>query len=220
MKAFVGLAAEFIDKLANPAHGVETNEAYGARLASLEQGDSRFGEQFAAACEELQADDLHLLGTSGWIWLLGWLASRSRRPPDAILDALYDETQDVVVRLRIVEAVTTFPPTIERFTVLRRRTTPLSEVPDRWLARRLVSLVEPGVNRVDPSALAATQEFTLLLLQVGNEVALSTARSLLAHHWPGGEELQASVRALFSRLDGETREAWLRMLGLEGSPPR
>lgn len=229
MKGFLGLASDFIERMSNPAFGTQVNESYGLRLAQLLAHDKEMASAMTGM-NDLQDWDVSLLTTDGWLWLLGWMKSHGTRPPDAFLHSLFDSTNYLPVRLRVVEAVTATAG-LERFRDRHRESPPdIREFPESWLRTRMVRAVGPqelerrrerdgeprflGPENVD-LAVAESVELATLLLQVGNETALLTARSLLAHRWKGSERLRTHITQLFSGLDEETRSKWYFELGLK-----
>lgn len=69
MSAVFPLASEFIDRMANPAHGIRVNEEYSLRFAKLLSS-----EEFALLLrrEASRLKDPDDLTAHGWLWLLGW----------------------------------------------------------------------------------------------------------------------------------------------------
>jgi len=231
MKGFLGLASDFIEKMANPAYGTQVNESYGLRLAQLlDQDREAVGE--LAHMSELDAGDLSLLTTDGWLWLLGWMKSHGTRPSDDLLHSLFDNSNSLVLRLHVVEAVTTTADLKRTKEGWRESPPNVREFPESWLRTRMeksviISGPETRIERgeaalqLDPenvqAAVAESFELAMLLLQVGNESAMLALRSLLAHPWNGAELLRAHIAQLFSGLDEETRRNWYLALGLEDS---
>ena len=230
MKGFLGLASDFIERMANPSYGTQVNESYGLRLAQLLDQD----EEMAGALThigDLRAWDLSLLSTDGWLWLLGWMKSHGTRPPDELLHSLFDSSNYLILRLRVVEAVTATADLQRSRDRWREAPPELREFPESWLRARLeraVGMQEPETRttRGDvirrwereqdvEAAVAESYELMTLLLQVGHESAILAVRSLLAHRWKGAELLQGHVVQLFSGLDEETRMKWYSELGLE-----
>lgn len=228
MKGFLGLASDFIEKMANPAFGVQINESYSLRLAQL-LADDKEASMALTHMSDLDGQDLNLLTTDGWLWLLGWMKSHGNRPPDNFLHSLFDTTNYLALRLRVVETVTA---TVNREAMERWRETRFDvyEFPESWLRTRMrravaVRMPEDRRERGDDAwlpeqtsvvtAVAESFELATLLLQVGDETAIMAARSLLAHRWIGAESLQSNIIRLFGGLDEETRREWLSMLGLE-----
>src|SRR4029450_13257633 len=107
MRGVLGLAADFIDRMTNPAPGQEENAAYAARFAELLERDDGLQSQLLAS--DLGPDDIDLLGLQGWLWYLNWLATRGVLPGEAFLTALYEDADDSLLRLLVVEAVATNP---------------------------------------------------------------------------------------------------------------
>jgi hypothetical protein len=222
MKGLLGTSADFIDRLANPGHGVDVNEAYGLRLAELFTRDPEFLDRLDE--DELYATDVDLVSTSSWLWLLALRRAGDRRLSDDLLHALWDSTPEPVVRLQVLETVTNYGPTVEGFAARgSERWASIHDVPDRWLAARVLRAVEPGREEdtraeVSEVPLAPARELVIMLLQVGNPVSLDTARVLLAHEWDGRARLIEMTRSLLGGLDPGTRDDWFGRLGLAERP--
>jgi hypothetical protein len=193
MNDILGLAAEFIDRLANPSYGAEINEAYAARLDELLRRYPSLATNLVD--ESLSADDVDLLSTASWLWYLGWCHDHGPLPSIEFLDALYEESDDPVIRLFVVEAVATHPSIVEQYQGLDERAPDdLEELPRTWLSDRLLGLVtgssEPDHRERDQDdRLAEALEFTTSLLQIGNPVALTTLRASLSRDWMGQQRL-------------------------------
>ncbi len=225
MSNLLGLAADFIDRVANPRYGAEVNEAYAARLDELLKRDPSLAERLAE--ERLDAEDVDLLSTSGWLWYLGFRHDHGTLPQEEFLDALYAEADDPIVRLSIVEAVTIHPEIVGRFRERpeRERVT-LEALPQYWLRDRLVRLVAPSDqqgadhdlgDRDFEDRMGEAMELATSFLQIGNQVALETLRALLSSAGRQREALAGLVEGIISAsgAEEESVQAWRRSLGLE-----
>ncbi len=222
MKAFLGLSADFIERMANPAHGEGVNQDYSARFADLLRRDERLPGLLSAA--DLSGADTDLLSMQSWIWYLKWSARQEELPGDEFLDALYEESGDSLLRLILFESVLTNPVVARRYGDLGgERTVPLEELPPCWPRNLLLRLVsaEPAGER-DPDTgpaepLPDVLELSLSLLQVGNTAALAILRGLLAYEWELRGDLVQLVDAVVLRssaMESEELEQWRRRLGL------
>ena len=236
MNALLGIAADFLERIADPAYGKESNEGYSLRFATLLDRDPRFAGQLANAY--LEAEDLTSLSLAGWLWYLRWRGPLSEQLPSSeFLDALYDATTEPIIRLRVVDAVVSHPAT-QRSTAIAQETADrghgLARLPDSWLRRRMESLVgrepdahddrehnahddrEPGAHDDDASHVEAAWELTVYLLELGDDVSVTALRALLDEPWRGNQELTGRVNQLLDRpgLDSDAVEQWRNQLGL------
>ena len=220
MNGLLGLAADFLDRVANPAHGPAVNEAYGHRLEELLEGDDHLASTLMNL--DLEHGDVGTLSVDGWMWYLPWRARRARLPSDEFLDALYDRTPEPIVRLRILASVVSHPDIIETIRVDHRaQPIPISELRPSWLQHRL-QLAVARFDRhgndhqvdVDPGA---ALELALYLLQLGDQVSIEALRSLIAE--PSASQLAIAEvvgqTLLAAELDEDTLGEWRSHLGLD-----
>ncbi|MFF7702748.1 hypothetical protein [Streptomyces lydicus] len=222
MKAFLGLSADFIDRMANPVHGDAVNQAYASRFADLLRRDDRLPGQLSAA--DLSEADTDLLSMQSWIWYLKWLAKQGELPRDEFLDALYEDAGDSLLRLIVLESVMTNPVVVRRYSDIHEQwTVPLEELPPCWprnLVLHLVSVEPTGARDIDSrpaERLPEVLEVAFSLLQVGSTAALAMLRGLLAYQWQmRGELIRLVDTALLQSSGMETSELdqWRRRLGL------
>jgi hypothetical protein len=169
----------------------------------------------------LHAGDTDLLSTPAWLWYLAWRRSQGASvPAEDFLEALFDSSADLVVRLKIVEAAATDPalaPSGE--SEPRSARIPLEAVPASWLRTLLLRIVH-SANREDGEgeiAYVEATEMAVLLLQVGNDTAYVYLRALLAEPWRFQNRLSEFVRGVViagAAEDQETVARWRRDLGL------
>jgi hypothetical protein len=241
MNALLGIAADFLERIADPAYGKESNEGYSLRFATLLDSDPNFARQLANV--DVKAEDLTSLSLAGWLWYLRWRGPLSEQLPSSeFLDALYDATAEPIVRLRVVDAVVSHPATRPSTTVAQEtadRGQGLARLPDGWLRRRMESLVrrERGAHdddaanvdddaanvdddaaNVDDDAanVNAAWELAVYLLELGDDVSVTALRALLDEPWRGNQVLTARVNQLLDRpgLNSAVVEQWRNQLGL------
>jgi hypothetical protein len=220
-----GVAAEFLDRVGNPVHGVEVNEAYAQRLAQLVRSDrDTFGPLLAAT---LEPDDLDTLSMDAWIWYLDWRSSRAPLPDDAFLTALYQRAAtEPAIRINILRLVTSAPAVRDRFPRESSGTPlPVGEFPVPWLRELMQSAVSgedltgQDLPEQDPSAgVNSAVELATYLLQLGDEVSQQALRSLLAQPWPGRQQLESLVRGMLAvaGLEDDLLQSWQERLGILG----
>lgn len=227
MKGVLGLGADFFDRLANPANGGETNEAYAARFAELLDRDA---ELLTASLSpsDLDDGDVDLLPIHAWLWYLSWLATHGTLPGDGFLTALYEDVGDSLLRLLVVEAIVTNPVAVQGYADLRDLQAPLSELPPTWPRNRLLTLLASATGDHPEVAGAAPDEvidevgeLATALLQIANPVSVATLRALLGFPWPGRAALVRLVddRLAASGADEDRLAQWRRLLGILPTPP-
>jgi hypothetical protein len=220
MNALIGMIADFLDRLSDPAFGRQTNEAYNLRLGILLDNDEGLSAQLANA--ELSPDDVPALSLSSWLWYLRWRTLRGGRVPgDAFLSTLYDVTDEPIVRLRIVETVVTNSRDVHGAAdeVPERRG--LSGLPDNWLSHRMYTIVSERETESEEGASPEEQawELSAYLLQLGDDFSLTALRALLAQRWSGRQYLIRQIQEILVRpgLEPEAVERLRRQLGLAGA---
>jgi hypothetical protein len=225
MNGILGIAAEFLDRVGNPAHGVEVNEAYAQRLGQLVRSDrDTLGSLLATT---LEPDDLDTLSMDAWMWYLDWRSSTAPLPDDSFLTALYQRAAtEPAVRLNILRLVTSAPAVRERFQrELPGPPLPIGEFPVPWLRELMRSAVRgedlagQALPEQDPSArVNSALELATYLLQLGDEVSQQTLRSLLAQPWPGQQQLAGLVRGMLAGagLEDDLLQSWQNRLGILG----
>ena len=216
----MGMIADFLDHMSDPAFGRQTNEAYNLRLGILLDNDQGLSEQLANA--DLHPDDVPSLSLASWLWYLRWRTLQGgRMPDDAFLSELYDSTDEAIVRIRVVDTVVTDSrgdqALIERMSERRG----LSELPDNWLRHRMESIVggdEPRARReTDETPADRAWELSTYLLQLGDDFSLMALRALLAEQWSGRSYLTTQIEEILTRpgLEGDAVERLRRRLGLD-----
>jgi hypothetical protein len=219
MNALIGMIADFLDHLSDPAFGRQTNEIYNLRLGILLDNDESLSEQLANA--DLGPADVPSLSLASWLWYLRWRTLHGGRlPDDAFLNELYDSTTEPIVRLRVVDTVVTHSRgdqvAIDRVQEPRG----LSGLPDDWLRHRMESIVSEGETESEEGAAPAEKawELSAYLLQLGDDFSLTALRALLTERWSGRPYLVTQVEAILTRpgLEPQTVEQLRRRLGLYG----
>jgi len=215
MKGMLGLAGDFLDRLANPVHGQDTNEIYAMRLAELVERDREMIGELARL--RLEGEDVDLLTPEAWFWYVGWTRSAGAPRPDALLDALYGRARDMLLRFRVLEWVVTDFELNQNFETSPERPYTLDSFPDAWLGGRLRATLGAGQPE---ERYRASEELVLMLIQLGTPSSVEAARTLLGHREEPGPRLREAVTRLLGALptqtgeDRELRDAWLRRLGL------
>lgn len=213
MNGLLGLAADFLDRVANPDYGSDTNELYRGRFESLLGEDKELGETLGRL--ELQRDDLPTLTIDAWLWYMRWRCERYPLPAADFLDALFEATDEPVVHVRVVELVVRHPHTAEQLGAFAESShLSLEELPVPWLRDRLLRSID-HVQHDHRHAAAEPQAMVAYLLQLGDPVCLGVLRAFLAE--PSARELGLDTHTaslLAGSLDEEELAVYLRRLGL------
>jgi hypothetical protein len=201
MNSLMGMVADFLDHLADPVFGRQTNEAYSMRLGILLDNDEHLSEQLANS--DLSPDDVPTLSLASWMWYLRWRALRSGQVPgDAFLTRLYDSTTEPVVRLRVVEAVVRHSRDYLADIDTEREQRGLSGLPDNWLRQRMYSIIDENQpEQGEALATPAEQAWELsgYLFQLGDEFSLITLSGLLAERWSGRQYLLNRIHEILAQ---------------------
>lgn len=177
------LARRLLEAAADPyAPPRESDEAAG----ELAEVSARRGEGHAlrvASYEGLRPDDL---SPTAWLLVLESPGADEIEPPSSILDALYDATEDEIVRLRLVSASLGRPKIRKQYDkVLEGNPAPdsIESLPPSWPHWRIQLLQAQAAAKEPPPgapASAALAELVLYLLQDGSPAALALAAAAVA----------------------------------------
>jgi hypothetical protein len=230
MSDILVLARDFIERMANPAYGVATNEEYSLQFASLLQ---RKGFEERLLQEIQEAQDRDALTSHGWLWLVGWAKSRSVQLPTGLLVELFEEWSDLFVKANVLDLAT-------RNAVYRapiKFDLSIGEFPNEFLRRVMLSAIriereESGdfEEGFDESAneherreavpeMGRAESLLISLLQVGRPITLAAASSFLRHEWQGQRHMQSFFWLLYDRLDGDSQAAWSESIPLLPARP-
>lgn len=222
------IAGGLISRLLGPAYGEGGSEDAALHIAgvterlSAKKVDERSLPLFCVSDTELlTADDL---SAEGWIWLLEKASAQDDELPDRLLNDLYDAFTDAIVRVRIVDAVTSHPALDRRLEEAiggfrRGQARKLPDLPPNWPTRWLRQRLDPREEHADEPSWshegrgAAIQEMTLYLLQAGTETALTVLAGLLRDD-SGLVELAREAVDRLTRDLGQTGERLRSDLGL------
>ena len=155
MNAHLRLAAEHLERAADPSGDRETAEVLSAQFAHLAAEEGVLKELVP------DKDDGLVLSPIAWAWFLPLLAESSLRPPDAVLDAIFERTASPFVRLRVVQAATATTP---------------DDGWDRWLVGRARRSL--GEGSAEHGAGSEAVVLGQILLQAGNRPAQTAFRAL------------------------------------------
>ncbi len=214
MSELLTLAADFIERMSNPAYGIRTNEDYSLRLGSLLAGEKfeiLLRQEIATIC------DPDTLSPHGWLWLLNWVRARDIRLDEELLWHLSETLSSVFMQVLLIDVATRHVDWQRHEDVVS-----VEEFDNLWLSRLLARCTQSRAQEdTDDRHVDTRRSQTVLvaLMQLGSDVALDAASTLLNHRWPGQSRLVQSFWVLAAELDEETRTNWVNRLGPPGKEP-
>jgi hypothetical protein len=207
MSRVLALASDFIERMSNPAYGVRVNEDYSMRFADLLSSEG-FADLLSSEIEELKDPDT--LSPHGWLWLLSWARSRKIRLDGKLMLDLTESLSSVFMQVATIDLATQQADWGRRETVA-----PLNEFDHRWMSKLLRRCTEGHGEKdmkYDHVDTRRSENTLIALMQVGSDITLDAASTLLNHHWPGQYSLVRFFWSLCGELDHETREVWISRL--------
>jgi hypothetical protein len=186
MSDLLFLARDFIERMANPAHGAIANEEHALQFAMLLQREG-FEQRFLQEIREVEDSDV--LSLHGWLWLIGWAKSRNIDLSTNLLVDLFEEWSDVFVKTNFLDLATRND--VYGFHDYTTNTS-LGNFPDDFLRRVMLSAVrvEPEefrnidegfyereeIQRPDAiPSMGRAEALLVALLQIGRPLTLSTS---------------------------------------------
>ena len=224
MTEILTLAADFIERMSNPAYGVAVNEEYSLRFAQLLERERVAGLLNSEAREER---DVNALTAHGWLWFLNWARGNDLEVNGDLLLDLSDRYSSVFMQVLIIDVATRNVESV--------RTGGVATVDDfgnDWLRALMIRSIrqEPqpeveekrpfdGQERVErneerPVRTGRAETSLLALLQVDRPITINAAATLLRHPWAGRDQLANFYRWRVSDLEAESREMWEERLGI------
>jgi hypothetical protein len=223
MNALIGALSDLIERTAEPADDLGLSEADSLRLNLLLE-DPAFVESFANTA--LEPDDIEQMSAYAWVWYLQWRSTHAEPPSGDFLSALYDSTEDPLVRNGIVESVVL----AARYAQTTPSTPPedweIHDIPMPWIRQQFLVAsasvqaggdVELPYSRFDDRQRAA--DIVPHLLEFGDEYSIGAIRAFLHADPPNRAAFTAQALEWISETDGKIRSDWLRLLGLPNTPP-
>jgi hypothetical protein len=203
MNTLLAITADFFEHLTNPAFGRETNDDYDFKFHVLMHNDAEAAQQLATA--PLGRDDVGSMSTAAWLWYLTWRESvTDERTSSDFLDALYDETANPILRLRIVEiGIRDMQSDQARDDTIA--VAGLENMRRTWVRDRIRNVVGEGDLGPQGADLQQTRieeawELLSYLIEVGSDASLDAARVLLTERWPGTEALRQRALELVTQM--------------------
>lgn len=218
MSSLLELAADFLDRMTNPAFGADANEEYTLRFSALLSGDA--GERLRSEAAQLQSADA--LTPHAWAWLLRWAKSNQVPLGGPLLVDLCERWESAAFKAIVIDAGT-------GRRAARGRNVGVADFPDPWLRTVLVRATRPTSTedthdhdsplRVSSRHSRHAQSLLMALLLVETDVTLDAASSLLREDWHGRNDLLRYFWGRADALDPETREVWRERLDPPERPP-
>jgi hypothetical protein len=221
MNHYFTLATDFIDRMANPAFGIQTNEQYALKFAQLLSSEG-FTQDLSNQMSRLEKRDIDQLSSHGWLWVLNWSKGNEVKLDDELLHSLMQKFRSVFVQAMIIETAT-LSESDQDLGRTRR------ESDGGWLYEEIRRSVEINLessdtfqdedfreraNRITEGAVLRSERLLIGLLQVGSQRTLSAATQLLKYPWQGQSKLHLIFYTVWSEQDEQTRSAWLAALGI------
>ena len=207
MSQVLTLASEFIERMSNPAYGIRENEDYTMRFGSLLASEG-FDDMLRR--EVAQLTNPESLSPHGWFWLLSWARSKNISLDEKLLLNLSERLSSVFMQVAIIDVATRMVDWKRRETV-----TPLQKFDYPWLSELLRRCTKGHIEKDSrPHHIDTRRSETVLiaLMQVGSDITLDAASTLLNHRWSGQSLLVKFFWSLCRELDEETREEWVSRL--------
>lgn len=224
MTSLVALAADFLERMGNPAFGIRLNEEYAMRLSFLLGGD--VDERLGAEMSEL--NDVDLLTPTGWLWVLGWSRAHHVRLDDELLHGLVERWEASTFKAEVIqtaidglneEAAQAWLDDL----VARATGQDVTDEPDDAATSAddvgLVLLGDDaaaGRRALRPSAQRRGSQhpssLVLALIACDRDPAIDAAARLLRQRWAGADGLARSFWARVDGLDEGSRALWLERL--------
>jgi hypothetical protein len=215
MSGLLNLAADYIERMANPVFGISTNEDYAIKFGKLLESEG-FGTQLRKEVEALKDPDA--LSSHGWLWLFEWAKSTNTNLDPSLLQQLFHEWASPFARAEIIRLATRNYEGETRFDIRRG----IINFPEPFLAHIMSDVTtSPEGDDAERQSLRSTRAQSVLVtfLQTGSPIALDAASALLQHEWQGQPALLNFFRVLLENLDAETQEVWrsdIRAVGRMG----
>ncbi len=216
------LAADVIARLLRPGALDGDAEDAALHLAGIEE---RLRSSHKGDGLRLMGDDVPVtagdLPPEGWIWLLENLSAKDSEPSYQILDELYRQYPDQLLRLRFVDASISHPAVGERYATAigqlrERRRVSLSQLPPSWPRNWLLAQINPEAEHTSASRFedraGAVAEISLYLVQVGTEEAFAILAGLMHET----SEITAPAREQIDTVISASRESGVRWTTVPG----
>jgi hypothetical protein len=214
MSPLFTLVSDYIERMSNPIFGVAVNEDYTARFADL-LGEQRMIPQLLEEAKNIT--DINTFTIHGWNWLLSWCLSDDQNYlSEKTLLNLISQWQSVSMMSKIIRVATLDASTPGK------ASRAIDEFPDQWLRELLQVCLYPNpgpdVKNYPEEKRGPNITFclavVLALMQVGTDLTIMAAATLLHSKWEGYDELLLRFNSRVELLDAETQVLWRDRLGV------
>ncbi len=203
MSHILTLASDFIERMSNPAYGIKVNEDYSLRFATLLSSEG-FDKMLREEAKEVTNPDT--LTPHGWLWLLGWARSKDIELNPKLLLHLTQHWSSVFMQVLAIELAT------RRVEWERpNQTMSLEDFRNSWLKSLMYDCVAIDKKVHDEQNEIHTgqaENVLIALMQIGSDVTLDAASTLLNHNWPGQAKLLKFFWLRIEGLDEKTQKNW------------
>lgn len=207
MNEILTLASEFIERMSNPAYGIRINEDYSLRFGKLLASEKIEG---LLRNEAPHLSDRNVLTPHGWLWFLRWTRSKDVVLNGELLLDLIDKWSSVFMQVSAIESATFQADWVRQEDVM-----PLQKFDHPWLSElmlRCMKLHDADHFKPEDVRTGRAQSILISLLQVGRDITLDAASTLMHYDWPGQPKLVQFFWLQCDGLDNETQEAWISRL--------
>lgn len=222
MNPLIGALSDLIERTAEPAEDLGLSEADSFRLNLLLE-DLRFAELFANAA--LEPDDIEQMSADAWVWYLQWRSTRAEPPSSDFISALYDSTEDPLVRSGIVESLILAARYGRTISSTPPEDWQIHDIPMNWIRQQFLAAStaaqsreqsEQPYYRLDERQRAA--DIVSHLLELGDDYSIGAIRAFLHADPPDRADFTAQALEWISETDGKIRSEWLRRLDFPNTP--
>jgi hypothetical protein len=207
MSHILTLASDFIERMSNPAYGIRENEEYSLRLGALLSSDG-FDRMLIDEIKEIT--NPAALTPHGWLWLLNWARAREVRLNEKLLLQLSESFSSVFMQVAVIDIGTAHADWQSKNSV-----TSLKEFKHSWLSallNRCVDVHEEKETKYHHIDTRRSETVLVALMQVGRDITLDAASTLLNHRWFGQKQLVKFFWSICDELDTETHDIWISRL--------
>lgn len=209
MSHVLALASDFIERMANPAYGIKDNEDYAMRFGKLLRSE---GFENMLREEVAQIRDIELLSPHGWIWLLSWARSKNLSLDNSLLFNLCKSQSSVFMQVLTIDVATRQTKSKEN-----QKNVPFEAFEHSWLSELIHWCTDGRIEKQTEFDYIDTRRSEMILvalMQVGSDVTLNAARTLLHHQWAGHNALVKFFWSLSDEWDDETQSKWTSRMNI------
>ena len=209
MSHVLALASDFIERMANPAYGIKDNEDYAMRFGKLLQSE---GFESMLREEVAQIRNIELLSPHGWIWLLSWARSKNLSLDNSLLLDLCKSQSSVFMQVLTIDVATRQTKSKEN-----QKNVSFEAFEHSWLSKLMYWCTDGHIEKQSEFEHIDTRRSEMILvalMQVGSDVTLNAACTLLHHQWAGHNALVKFFWSLSDEWDDETQSKWISRMNM------